>query len=121
MADEQNMNPLLRELLTALARWALTAAIAFLLGHGLLDATLAGRVQDYLLSPVVLTGIVALLGTGLMVARAWIHSRRKFLTALALPAESTADQVRAAIADPTIETPPLSKAANAPSYLKRRP
>lgn len=112
------MNPLLLDVLGALVRWAITALIAFALGHGLLDATLAGRVSDYLLSPAVITGLVGLLATGGLVLRAWIHNRRKFLTALALPAESTAQQVDAAIADPSIQTPPLSKAADAPSYLK---
>lgn len=112
------MNPLLLELLGALLRWAITAALAFALGHGMLDATLAGRVSEYLLSPAVLTGLVGLLATGGLVLRAWVQNRRKFLTALALPAESTANQVDATIADPSIQTPPLSKAADAPSYLK---
>ena len=93
------MNPLLREALESAARSLLKIIAGYLVARGLWSNEQAAS--------YIAPAAVALVGLGWSLWKTYT-SRRKLVTALAMPSGATEVDVKAAIDDPLVVTPPVS-------------
>ena len=93
------MNPLLKEALESAARSLLKIIAGYLVARGIWSNEQAAS--------YIAPAAVALVGLGLSLWKTYT-SRRKLVTALAMPGGSTEQQVKIVIDNPRVVTPPVS-------------
>lgn len=106
------MNPLLIEALGSIVRAALNIGAGWLVAHGIWSSSDAEKYVGAL--------AIALLTLGWSIWQK--HGMRaKLVTAMAMPAGVSENQVQAAVSDPHVLTPPVTLPKDAVAYPMARP
>ncbi len=105
------MNPLLKEALESVARSLLKVIAGYLVARNVWSNEQAAS--------YIAPAAVALVGLGWSLWQTY-KSRRKLVTALAMPEGSTENDVKTIIKDPRIDTPPVSTPKDQAPELTRK-